>query len=701
MSISIPLGTLTYGLAAAAYCFLSVLLLTSWRGRVPGALLAVASSTTAVWAAVLAYQAAYPEVWILAGELLEIAHKTFWFVFLLVLLGYARQPMDSSLRRAAAFILGGCIATMLIAAALRLPSDAQFLYEWRFLTAILAPGVLAVIGMLLVEHLYRNTKPQQRWSLRYLCFGLGAYFAFDFYLFSDAMLFRRVNPDIWNARGVVAAFIMPLLAVSAARNPTWSLDVSVSRQFVLHSTTLLGAAAYLLVMATAGYYIRYFGGTWGGPLQVAFFFGAGVLLVLALFSGTLRAQTKIFLSKHFFTYRYDYREEWLRFTKTLSEVERGPRVEERCIEALAQLVESPGGVLWMRQDASRFSRAGQWNFPLTESDWEASGVLPFFSKRHWVIDLNAYKRSEEFYEGLELPAWLLACQHAWLVVPLNMHDNVVGLVVLARSRARLALNWEVNDLLTTAGRQAMTYLAQARASEELARSKQFESFNKMSAFVVHDLKNLVAQLSLLLRNAQRHKHNPAFQEDMLDTIESSVQKMNRILMQLRSGGLPVERPSPVRLYDAVKRAVESKQASALVPQLRAEASDLWVMASAERLERVIGHLIQNALEATPPEGKVDVHLQQQGEEAVVEVRDTGGGMTGEFIRNTLFKPFETTKQAGMGIGTYESREYIRELGGRMEVTSEAGKGSNFTIFLPLVRNVAGKGEAATLREGVG
>jgi putative PEP-CTERM system histidine kinase len=262
------------------------------------------------------------------------------------------------------------------------------------------------------------------------------------------------------------------------------------------------------------------------------------------------------------------------------------------------------------------------------------------------------------------------------------------------------VNWEVSDLLRTAGRQAATYVAQARASEELARSKQFESFNKMSAFVVHDLKNLVAQLSLLLRNAQRHKNNPAFQQDMLETVQSSVQKMNRILMQLRSGGLPIEPPVPVRVDDVVERAVRSKSSSAMAPKLHASDVNLWVAASAERLERVIGHLVQNAIEATPAEGSVDVRVSRQGPDAIIEVCDTGRGMSEEFIRNTLFKPFESTKQTGMGIGTYESREYIRELGGRMEVSSALGKGSKFTIALPAMERVRAVDEV-TLREGVG
>jgi len=685
--MTLSAGTWSYAAAAIAYSFLAALLMSSWRGRLPGVVLTFASLATALWAVAMAYQAARPDSWKLPGELLEVGHKAAWFVFLLMLLGYARQggrSEDKGLRRVAALLLGACLGTMALTVALRLPGDSELLRHSRFLTAILAPGLLALSGMLLVEHLYRNTNPQQRWSLKFLCLGLGAYFAFDFYLFSDAMLFRRVSPEIWTARGVVVTFIAPLLAVSAARNPTWSLDVSVSRQVVFHSTTLLAASAYLLVMAVAGYYIRYFGGSWGGLIQITFLFGAGVLLVLMLFSGALRARLKIFLSKHFFSYRYDYREEWLRFTRTLSEGEIGGRVQERCIEALARLVESPGGALWLRQDGGQYECVAHWNFPTAAEAVGGNEDLPrFLARRQWVVNLDEVMRGPDVYEGLQLPDKIAKLQQAWLIVPLILHDTLHGFVVLVRSRGKVAMNWEIGDLLKTAGSQAATYVVQAHVADALARSKQFDSFNKMSAFVVHDLKNLVAQLSLLLRNAQRHKHNPEFQEDMLGTIESSVAKMNRILMQLRSGGLPVEHPVPVPLAEVVERAISSKRGYLPCPVLDLADRTMWVTASEERLERVVGHLVQNAIEATPERGNVIVRVRRCGGDALIEVEDTGKGMSEEFMRDSLFKPFESTKRSGMGIGTYESREYIRELGGRMEVSSTVGQGSRFVIALSL------------------
>jgi putative PEP-CTERM system histidine kinase len=329
------------------------------------------------------------------------------------------------------------------------------------------------------------------------------------------------------------------------------------------------------------------------------------------------------------------------------------------------------------------------------------GALPDFLRRsRSVINLDEVDVSPEAYDGLYVSTWLRELPRAWLVIPLFLHDDVVGFVVLARSRGKISVNWEVSDLLKTAAGQAVTYVAQAQAADELARAKQFESFNKMSAFVVHDLKNLVAQLTLLLRNAQRHRDNPAFQEDMLSTIESSVAKMNRILMQLRSGGLPIEAAAPVLLDDVVAQAVLSKSMYQPRPTLEITDRVLWVKANAERLERVVGHLLQNAIEATPASGTVTVRVRRTLFQASIEIADTGKGMSPEFIRDALFKPFESTKKTGMGVGAFESREYIRELGGTMKVTSETGRGSKFEILLPVVAHIRADVEV-NLRQGVG
>ena len=675
--MAIPIGTVSYAVAAAAFLGFFIILLTSWRGRVQGMLLGFASAATVTWATVLAYVAAHPGTLDLTAGIFEILRSATWFAFLLVVLGYSWKSART-LRPIAMGVFAICAVTLV-----------PEIYSSRTVAA--GPGelaifgrlVLAVIGMVLVEQLFRNVHSQHRWGIKFLCLGLGGMFVYDFYLYSDALLFRRLNYDVWAARGIVNALAVPLLVVATARNPGLSLDVAVSRRFVFHSTAISGAAVYLLVMAVAGYYIRYFGGSWGVVLQATFLFGAMLLLFVMLFSGTLRARLKVLLSKHFFSYHYDYREEWLRFTRTLSRGEPGTQLHERSIQAIAELVDSPGGALWLAQDSGVLERVAHWNMPSVGGVEPADSPLcNFLQSRQWVIDLTEHEAQAEASNGLEIPDWLLTTPQAWLVVPLILQEQLLGFVVLARSKGKIKLNWEVSDILKTAGGQAASYLAQVGAAKALLVARQFESFNRMSAFVVHDLKNLIAQLSLLMSNAERHKNNPAFQEDMLGTVANSVEKMKRLLVQLR-GAYTLEPPVSVALDEVLRQTLAAKAGFTPIPRLELDGDTVSIVGHPERLERVIGHLIQNAIEATPADGEVRVRLLREQGSAVIEIADTGCGMSEQFLRNRLFKPFESTKATGMGIGTYETRQYVRELGGRIEVESREARGTVFRIVLPL------------------
>jgi putative PEP-CTERM system histidine kinase len=266
-----------------------------------------------------------------------------------------------------------------------------------------------------------------------------------------------------------------------------------------------------------------------------------------------------------------------------------------------------------------------------------------------------------------------------------LHDQLVGLVQLQRPVAPIVVDWEVRDILKTAGRQIAGYLAVRQAVEKLVQARQFDSFNRMSAFVVHDLKNLVAQLALLLKNAARHRANPEFQRDMLETVENVLDRMQGLLMQLRVGTRPIEQAAPLPLGDMLRSAIAAKKGLRLEPALDIadSAEHAEIVAHRDRLERVVGHLLQNAVEATPPEGAVRVAARRDGRHAVIEVIDTGRGMSREFIDTRLFKPFTSTKEHGMGIGAFESRDYVREIGGTLAVTSIEGRGTTFTLRLPI------------------
>jgi putative PEP-CTERM system histidine kinase len=416
-------------------------------------------------------------------------------------------------------------------------------------------------------------------------------------------------------------------------------------------------------------------------LQAAFVFAALLFLALVVFSGQFRSRLRVFVSKHFFSYRFDYREEWLRFTRTLSSQNPQLGLQELCIKALADLVESSAGGLWMR-DRDVLRQVARWNVPEVRDAEPCDAPLAGFLERTgWVVDLQESAGHPERYEGFVAPAWLGALREAWLIVPLLNGTEFIGFVLLAQQRAPMKVDWEVRDLLRTAGRQAASYLAQARATEQLLEAQKFDAFNHLSAFVVHDLKNLVAQLSLLLKNAERHRTNPEFQRDALETVEHVTQRMNAIMMQLRTGTTPVEGPKPVELTALVREIQRAK--SGQRPAVGVEAAaEVHALGHEDRLERVIGHLIQNALDATTENGKVAVRVFRDGANAVVEVADDGVGMTPEFVRDRLFKPFQTTKPHGMGIGIYESFQYVSGVGGRILVDSTPNVGTKVRVSMP-------------------
>ncbi|MBB5606548.1 MULTISPECIES: XrtA/PEP-CTERM system histidine kinase PrsK [unclassified Janthinobacterium] len=665
-------AALSHGLASLAFFALALLLISNWRARQNARALLAACLATGVWATASVILVLLGQRTAFFGTLLETVRTGAWLLFLLLLIEPARSRLQVAM---AVFV---AIASLQWLCALADPLSPLAMPART--TAIVCRLLLALLGMLLVEQWYRNTPAPQRWGIKFACLGVGGLFAYDFYLYSDALLFRAINDDIWAARGVVNALCAPLLAVSAARNPGWAPGLSVSRQMLFRSAALLGSAIYLLAMAASAYYLRYVSGTWGALMQMAYLGGAGLLLAGVLFSGALRAKLKVFINKHFYKAIFDYREEWLRFTRALSE--DGPALGERSIQAVAQLVESPAGALWIVREPGQLIPAASWNWPPQAWSEPVSGPLcRFLEARHWVIDAPDCARHPEVYDGLQLP---LALQHVWLLVPLMLHGKLFGVVALARPRTRIGLNWEIRDVLKIAGSQAASYLAYRESLDTLSVSRQFESFNRMSTFIVHDLKNLVFQLSLLLSNAEKHRDNPEFQQDMLVTLDHSVQKMKTLLQKLARGEtLDAPASTPLQLDALLRQAVAAKASLAPVPRLEIIDAQLTVLANRARLERVLGHLIQNAIEATASDGKVAVRLRQESGTAVVELADTGLGMNEQFIRERLFKPFDTTKTAGMGIGVFESRVYIEEVGGRLEVSSVPAVGTTFRVILPL------------------
>jgi len=360
---------------------------------------------------------------------------------------------------------------------------------------------------------------------------------------------------------------------------------------------------------------------------------------------------------------------------------------ERSIKAVAQIVGAPAGLLWWRSnDLEPYRCTATWNTRLWP-DIEVQRnepALRFMCDRQWILDTAELDRDPELYDGLRRPAWTEQLPDALLVVPLISNEELLGFIVLFQSSSAFRLTFEEIDLLRTSGRQVAVHLAQYEGDKQLAEVQQFEAFNRLTAFVMHDLKNLIAQQSMMVKNAAKHKDNPAFFEDAMATIENSVARMNKLLRQLQSGDTagPTERAV---LSDALLEAIENTENRKPEPRFENDGEGLAANIDRERFTTVVAHLIRNAQEATSADGSVTIRLRRDKGTAIIRIEDNGCGMPADFIRTRLFRPFDSTKGSkGMGIGAYQARTFVIASGGSLEVESEPGRGTVVTIHLPIV-----------------
>lgn len=549
----------------------------------------------------------------------------------------------------------------------------------------LAVLVLALLACVFSGQLYGDGTIEPHGALRGACVAAVAVVGLQGYMYALALLVAGLPEwaPLLRAAGMVSASV--LLAYSLHGNPQWSLAIFVSPQARVYAPRLLGAVgclALVLLGIPLFHAMADVAANWVAPIYAGVI---GALLLLLLYSEPLRAQLRVFISKHFLPFRYDYREEWLRLIDTLASPGQDRPLPERAIQALAEIVSSPAGVLWMRtSEEGPFQCLEGWNTKLkTDATVSSSDpVVVFMRERQWILDTAELDRQPKLYPGLTRPDWLEVFPDGLLIVPLISGETVIGFVILFQSSSAFRLTFEEIDLLRTSGRQVAAHLAQYHADRQLSEARQFEAFNRLTAFVMHDLKNLIAQQSLMVKNAAKHKDNPAFFEDAMATIENSVARMNKLLQQLQAGDS--SRPARViSLATCVRDAVRKCEGREPVPVVSGDTEELAAFVDGDRLATILALLIRNAQDATAGKGTVSVSMGNAGSKVFVQVQDDGCGMEDEFVRHRLFRPFDTTKGSqGMGVGAYQAREFIVASGGLMKVDSQPGAGTTINIQLP-------------------
>ncbi len=682
-------GFLSHLIAAIGFTALAVTVIAQRSPNSGNVWLVIAALATAAWAGTFVMAARFGGPYLALLSPAETLRTAAWIGFLVALL---RTSWALDRRLSSSFVIASVIGFVL---AVQLGLDAVDFFGDRatslharpLVAALFVVGRLtvAISGLVLIHNLYVNAEPGSRTGIRLLCIGLAGFFGYDLNLYTFQFLLGGGTGDLLNIRGAVDVLTVPLLLLSARQS--WVARVQVSRQVVFHTLSMSIIGGYLIAMALLAYGLRLVGGDWGLLLQITFLFATIILGAIVLLLPRYRAILRLQIAKNFFAYRYDYRVEWLRFIKTVSGIDAAQgHLPERVVEAVCTVVDSPGGALFVPGDDGDYHVSAQWHWRgFTGAPVAAAGDLAtFLVNRQWVIELDELRGGTGNYDGLATPPWAKSDRGAWLIVPLSHLDALRGFIVVERTLAPRTLNWEDFDLLRTLGRQAASYIAEATTQAELDEAGKFDEFNRRFAFIMHDIKNLVSQLSLVARNAERHADNPAFRADMVATLQGSVGKMNDLLARLaqRTAGRS-DHGEAIDLGIVLADVVSTKSRQHRALTLAHDGEQYFVTGDPVRVEALFAHLIQNAIDASPTGAPIAVDLRRENVSAVVAIADGGTGMSPAFVRNQLFKPFRSTKPGGFGIGAYEAREIARTAGGRLDVASREGEGTTFTVHLPL------------------
>lgn len=663
-----------HGLAALLFCGAVVMLARRPVGFVSRRSLLLAFGLSALWALGVA-GIGEAEV---SVRVAQVARTLAWLAVLFVMA--ARHTRRSGSRGGAYLATGLCLilAGVVAVAQPALVSGGQgdaAEATWRGLRLLSTVAALVLLHRFVVEARDRLSGAQQM-----LAATLGVMWAVDLLVLALAHAAGGWSEDLTIVRGCATVLVAAMALIAINRHADRSLRMS--RGAAAQAILLVVGVLYVVAATAATGLLGRVGGEHARVVQAAFVFGTGAAVLTIVTTPWLRAWSKVMVAKHLFSHRYDYRAEWMRFTDTLGVTgEDAAPLPLRIVQAVADLTASPAGLL-LYATREGMVAGPAWRWDETPVAAAPLALDQYLRRTGRIVDLDSCRIGEAPPEEIAaLPEWLRTRADAWAVVPLLRADTLIGAIVLARPPVTRALDWEDFDLLGAAGRQAASYLAEERAHAALADAQRFDEFNRRFAFIMHDLKNLVSQTALVARNAERHADNPAFRADMVATLQDTSQRMTALLARLGQHGAPAQlAPIPIDLLQLARRIAVARRAQHMV---EVSGESAIALADASAVETMLGHLVQNATEASAADVPVRLHVLSDGDRAIVEVRDRGCGMTAAFLRDQLFRPFASAKPGGFGLGAYEARQMAEQMGGSMTVTSREGEGTCCRIALPI------------------
>lgn len=676
MNIVLYIG---FALVSFFYLASSALVFTSKAKGSLRAIFLITFLSTSIWGAASLFAATMlTRNPFLVWPLLESLFMTTWTLLLLAML-------DTSTKDFLSFIKQKYSLTVIAAAVL---FNLAFLFlnmspELKFKLLVSASLLTAIVQLILLEQIYRAAT-NERWGYKPFILGLASVNIYHLVMMSNALLLNTLDPVYLSARPFIYVLIVPFVLLTIKRVDKWNLRIFISRDVVLQSSLLVFAGGYLLLMAITGYFIQRTGQAWSGVIQIVFIAGALLLLAYIFISDSVRKYFRIFIQKHFYANQFDYREQWLGLTMTLDAEKADDDFYQVSLNGLCKSLNYTHGAYYKLTNGQLELKTKDHFSLNANATHELLQLSKKLAQNRWFIDVSEFGATEYAVEFRGYFINHLIMFDVEIIVPIFINDTFHGLFVLSSfGNEKLTLNWEVRDYLTTVSTQIGSYIRFGEARLKLEENAKFAAFNRMSAFVVHDLKNVIAQIGMIVKNAEKHRNNPEFIDDTFETLGHTKERMDRMLSQLKEKQQTRGSETRFELNSLATKLCDDFSRNLPLVQMELPAEPISVYADYDRLYSIVGHLIENAQHATPDDGQVKVNLEQVNNNYILTITDTGVGMTTEFMNNQLFTPFVTTKgNAGMGVGVYEAKSYVEELNGTLTVSSQVGKGSTFKITIP-------------------
>ena len=552
----------------------------------------------------------------------------------------------------------------------------------RMLNAFLL--ISAVIVLMNLERTFRSAVGTMQWRIKFIVIGLGIVFGARVYTTSQALLFSE---GILVLSGVDSAALLigcALMVVAFLRSGFGEIDVYPSHAVLRTSVTFVLAGGYLVVVGVLAQVVASTGKAEAFELEALIVLLAFAALAIVLLSNRFRQNIRSLVSRHFKRPQYDFRQIWTRVTHSMSSAFG----QAAMCSAAAKLISETFNVLsvsiWLLDEDRLLFGAST-----SRSASEASAVLQDPQQTFASIRMLKKPFDLEKAKGIHVEALKQISLNQFrtggnrICVPLCAGNNCMGIAILADRVGATPYSIEEFDLLKCIGDQVAVGLLNLRLTDEITSGKELEAFQAMSAFFVHDLKNAASTLSLTLKNLPLHFDDPTFRQDMLRGIGETTERINQLISRLTALRRLELNLVEVDLNSVVDDAVNGMNGALNVRVMRDLRLQPKVRLDRDQFGSVINNLLLNARDAVGSEGEVKIQTAADSEWAILSVADNGCGMTPEFVRSSLFRPFQTTKKKGLGIGMFQSKMIVEAHQGRIVVKSEPAVGTTFRIMLPL------------------